>query len=150
MSRTIDYTARATGSTYRFTFRPGRWADNGGALREWTGSSWVVHYVAPDGTEHEAGVADNLTYDAPRVAERFAREVEAAAGRTVEEVTYDDLRVGDKIVYPVQMNGTVVEQVLTVTGFDESFPVNRGLYFGPRAGALADRRATARRVVSAP
>lgn len=44
-------------------------------------------------------------------------------------------------------NGTIVNRLETITGFDESYPQTRGLYFGARSGGgLLSRTGTARKV----
>jgi len=59
-----------------------------------------------------------------------------------------DLAIGDTIVYPAHQNGTIVDRLETITGFDESYPQMRGVYFGARSGGLLTRVGTTRRVAS--
>jgi hypothetical protein len=123
------YTAHATGGSYRI---PG-W-DGNGDDRTWRTTQFAVTHIA---TGTPVATTDQL-YLAARAAEDFARTAEATAGHTVDHTPTADLTIGDTIVYRLE----------TITGFDESYPQTRGVYFGPRSSGLLSRTGTARKVTT--
>jgi hypothetical protein len=138
------YTAHATGGTYRITLIRGGWAGEG-EDRTWRPTQFAVTHIN-SGTP--VATTDQL-YQAARAAEDFARTAEAAVGYAIDRIPTDDLAIGDTIVYPAWQNGTVVDRLETITGFDESYPQTRGVYFGPRSSGLLSRTGTARKVAAA-
>jgi hypothetical protein len=137
------YTAHATGGNYRITLiRPG-WVGDGDD-RTWRTTQFAVTHVA---TGTPVAATDQL-YLAARAAEDFARTAEATSGHTVDHIPTDDLAIGDTIVYPAWQNGTIVNRLETITGFDESYSQTRGVYFGPRSSGLLSRTGTARKVTT--